>query len=64
MTKIRWVVAAAAVAALVYALIPSLPSPAAIVADGGAAATCPANAKKANLDFTVKDMEAPLPSIV
>jgi cytochrome c biogenesis protein CcmG/thiol:disulfide interchange protein DsbE len=55
MSKIRWVVAAAAVAALVYALIPSLPSPAAVVADG-ATATCPANAKKANLDFTVKDM--------
>jgi thiol-disulfide isomerase/thioredoxin len=56
MTKIRWIVAGAAVAALVYALIPSLPSPAAVVADNGAAANCPANAKKANLDFTVTDM--------
>jgi thiol-disulfide isomerase/thioredoxin len=57
MAKIRWVVAGAAVAALVYALIPSLPSPAALVdADNGAAAVCPANAKKANLDFTVTDM--------
>ncbi len=55
MTKIRWIVAGAAVAALIYAFIPSLPSPAAVVADG-AAATCPANAKKANLDFTVTDM--------
>jgi thiol-disulfide isomerase/thioredoxin len=57
MAKIRWVVAGAAVAALVYALIPSLPSPAALVdADNGAAAACPANAKQANLDFTVTDM--------
>jgi thiol-disulfide isomerase/thioredoxin len=57
MAKIRWVVAGAAVAALVYALIPSLPSPAALVdADTGAAAACPANAKQANLDFTVTDM--------
>jgi thiol-disulfide isomerase/thioredoxin len=57
MAKIRWVVAGAAVAALVYALLPSLPSPAALVdADNGAGAVCPANAKKANLDFTVTDM--------
>lgn len=56
MTKIRWVVAVAAVAALVYAFIPSLPSPAAKTAGSSGGAVCPANAKKANLDFTVKDM--------
>jgi peroxiredoxin len=55
MTKIRWVVAVAAVAALVYAFIPSLPSPDAVVATKSDS-VCPANAKKANLDFTVKDM--------
>jgi peroxiredoxin len=55
MSKIRWIVAAAAVAALVYALVPSLPSPGAAVANNGPS-ICPANAKKANLDFTVKDM--------
>jgi peroxiredoxin len=61
MAKIRWVVAGAAVAALVYALIPSLPSPAALVdAENGAATACPANAKKANLDFTVTDMNGQL----
>lgn len=57
----RWLVAAAAVAALVYALVPSLPSPAAMVGDddpasAGNGGICPADAKKANLDFTVEDM--------
>jgi len=56
MTKIRWIVAGAAVVALVYALIPSLPSPGAAVAKKADGSICPANAKKANLDFTVKDM--------
>jgi peroxiredoxin len=55
MTKIRWVVAVAAVAALVYAFVPSLPSPGTVVATRPAS-ICPANAKKANLDFTVRDM--------
>lgn len=57
----RWVVAVAAVAALVYALVPSLPTPSALVETGTSAATasgvCPADAKPANLDFTVKDMQ-------
>jgi peroxiredoxin len=56
----RWVVAAAAVAALVYALVPSMPAPSALVETGTAAAAngvCPADAKAANLDFTVKDMQ-------
>ena len=56
---VRWVVAAAAVTALVYALVPALPAPAKWV-DGTAKAatneTCDADAKKANLDFTVTDM--------
>ena len=37
MTKIRWIVAAAAVAALVYALVPSLPSPGAARASNAGA---------------------------
>jgi peroxiredoxin len=57
----RWVVAVAAVAALVYALVPALPTPSALVETGTSAATasdvCPADAKAANLDFTVKDMQ-------
>jgi peroxiredoxin len=57
----RWVVAVAAVAALVYALVPSLPTPSGLVETETAAATasgvCPADAKPANLDFTVKDMQ-------
>jgi peroxiredoxin len=56
---VRWVVAVAAVAALVYALVPGLPGPSAWV-DGAAAASsnevCDAGGKAANLDFTVKDM--------
>jgi peroxiredoxin len=54
---VRWVVAAAAVAGLVYALVPTLPSPSAAVdAESAGEAICPANAKHANLDFTVTDM--------
>ena len=61
---VRWVIAVAAVAALVYALVPNLPAPSALVEGGTAAAAsgsssndaCDANAKKANLDFTVNDM--------
>jgi peroxiredoxin len=57
---VRWVVAAAAVTALVYALVPSLPTPSELVESGTAAAgsteACDADAKKANLDFTVNDM--------
>lgn len=55
---VRWVIAAAAITALVYTLVPSLPAPSAL--GGGAAAAgsdaCPAGAKTANLDFTVNDM--------
>jgi thiol-disulfide isomerase/thioredoxin len=55
---VRWVIAALAVTALVYALVPTLPLPSAAVdADSGASAVCPANAKQANLDFTVNDMD-------
>ena len=55
---VRWIIAAAAVTALVYALVPGLPAPSewngtAAAASNGA---CAANAKKANLDFTVTDM--------
>jgi thiol-disulfide isomerase/thioredoxin len=57
---VRWVVAAAAVTALVYALVPSLPTPSQLVESGTAAAgsteACDADAKKANLDFAVNDM--------
>lgn len=58
---VRWLVAAAAVAALVYAMVPALPGPSALLDTDTAAASeasdiCPANAKTANLDFTVEDM--------
>jgi thiol-disulfide isomerase/thioredoxin len=57
---LRWLVAASAVTALVYTMVPSLPSPAAdleaLARGEDAAAACPANAKKANLKFTVTDM--------
>jgi peroxiredoxin len=56
---VRWVVAAAAVTALVYALVPGLPGPSARVdgaATGGSNEVCDADAKQANLDFTVTDM--------
>ena len=63
-TAVRWVVAAAAVIALVYAMLPGLPAPADLFSTGAAAGTtqadeavCPASAKKANLDFTVTDMD-------
>ncbi len=50
----RWIVAAAAVGALVYATVPMIPSSSADAE--GSDLTCPAGAKKANLDFTVSDM--------
>ncbi len=54
----RWVIAAAAIAALVYTLVPGLPAPGELVSTTSAAAkeACGADAKPANLDFTVKDM--------
>jgi thiol-disulfide isomerase/thioredoxin len=65
---IRWVLATVAVAALVYAFVP-LPTPSSLgwmanaesdvasgSGEGASADFCPANAKKANLDFTVPDM--------
>jgi peroxiredoxin len=65
MTK-RWILAAVAVAALVYALVPGLPLPSLTSTTseeaahdgeaGGAGGICPANAKRANFDFTVEDM--------
>jgi thiol-disulfide isomerase/thioredoxin len=59
---VRWLVAASAVTALVYTMVPALPSPAAgvqaLTSDEYAAdeGVCPAGAKKANLNFTVTDM--------
>lgn len=55
---VRWIIAVAAVVALVYSLVPSLPGPTEIASGAGATAgeVCPADAKPANLDFTVKDM--------
>ena len=54
---VRWVIAAAAVTALVYTLVPSLPAPSEMVgAESAESDVCPADAKKANLDFTVNDM--------
>jgi len=50
----RWIVAAAAVGALVYATVPMIPSSSADAESSDL--TCPASAKKANLDFTVSDM--------
>ena len=66
---IRWVLATVAVAALVYTFVP-FPAPSSLgwfaAADSestsgaeggdGGADFCPANAKKANLDFTLSDM--------
>ncbi len=57
---VRWVIALAAIAVLVYTLVPSLPSPSEFVDTGAAAASssvCGSDAKKANLDFTVNDMQ-------
>ena len=56
---VRWVIAIAAIVALVYTLVPNLPSPAEVASgeeSGGDGGSCPADAKAANLDFTVKDM--------
>ena len=56
---VRWVIAAAAITALVYTLVPSLPAPSDTGrrrGDGRRGDICPADAKKANLDFTVNDM--------
>jgi cytochrome c biogenesis protein CcmG/thiol:disulfide interchange protein DsbE len=56
------VVAVAAVAALVYAMVPGLPPPSDLVNASASAKSsddgvCPADAKPANLDFTVSDMQ-------
>ena len=56
---VRWVIALAAVVALVYAVVPTMPGPSEIIDTGASAAgdsTGPADAKQANLDFTVKDL--------
>lgn len=53
---VRWIVAASAVTALVYATVPSLSPPTDAVEAAAGDATCPAGAKKANLSFTVTDM--------
>lgn len=56
---VRWLVAAAAVAALVYTMVPALPAPDELIGGGAEAAadgTCPAGAKQANLNFTVHDL--------
>lgn len=62
----RWILAAVAVAVLVYALVPGLPFPSfTSVGSGDEEAgeteashggVCPANAKRANFDFTIEDM--------
>ena len=57
----RWALATAAVIAAVYAIVPFPAAPtfgwlAAEEADAVPADVCPANAKKANLDFTLTDM--------
>lgn len=56
---VRWIIAVAAVVALVYTLVPSLPGPAEIASGAESSAAsdvCPADARTANLDFTVKDL--------
>lgn len=56
---VRWIIAVAAVVALVYSLVPSLPGPAEIASGAESSAAsdvCPADARTANLDFTVKDL--------
>jgi peroxiredoxin len=58
MTK-RWILATVAAVALVYMMVPGLPvwSPGGEKAEAAdAAAVCPANAKKAELGFTIADM--------
>ena len=57
----RWVIAVAAVIALVYTIVPQFPHPWASLSGedaeaAGENAVCPASAKKANLDFTIDDM--------
>jgi len=61
----RWLLAAGAVGALVYATVPGLPGPrlptpwtaeAETDVEATASAVCPANAKQANLGFTIDDM--------
>lgn len=57
---VRWVIAGAAVVALVYAMLPTLPGSTEVLETDAAEASdgsCPADAKKANLDFTVKDLD-------
>ena len=57
---VRWVIAIAAIVALVYTVVPNLPGPAEIASGAqssdDAGTSCPADARAANLDFTVKDM--------
>jgi peroxiredoxin len=57
---VRWIIAVAAVVALVYTLVPSLPGPAEIASGAQSSSAsgdaCPADARTANLDFTVKDL--------
>jgi peroxiredoxin len=57
---VRWIIAVAAVVALVYTLVPSLPGPSEIASGASSSAAsgdvCPADARTANLDFTVKDL--------
>ena len=52
----RWVIAAAAIAALVYTLVPNMPAPAEFVSAATSGEACDKNARKANLEFAVKDM--------
>jgi len=57
---VRWVIAGSAVVALVYAMLPTLPGPTEALRVDVAEASddvCPANAKKADLNFTVKDLD-------
>ena len=55
----RWVIAVAAVTALVYTLVPGLPAPTEWVAAAPATSSdvCDGNGKDARLDFKVKDMQ-------
>jgi len=59
--KSRWLLASLAIAALVYATVPGLPLPGRLFEsttelEAADSAVCPANAKKANLGFTIDDM--------
>jgi peroxiredoxin len=56
---VRWIIAVAAVAAVVYAAVPSLRGPGTNAGNHAQAVgdnACPAGAKQANLNFTVSDM--------